>query len=153
MKLEFLMEYSAKLRPGGEPIGNGPLGTRHVAVVEGGEFEGPRLRGKLLASGGDWLLRDERGVTRLDVRATFATDDGAHIYVQYFGISQPPLQSAEQKPGERRATEYGDRYFMTTPRFETGDERYAWINDLVCVGEGRSTEDGVAYRVYAVVND
>jgi len=42
---------------------------------------------------------------------------------------------------------------MTAPRFETGDERYAWLNDLVCVGEGRSTEDGVAYRVYAVVND
>lgn len=152
MKLEFLLEYSAKLRRGGEPIGKGPLGTRHVAVVEGGEFEGPRLRGTLLASGGDWLLRDERGVTRLDVRITLVTDDGAYIYAQYYGVSRPP-ESADQQPGERRPTEYGDRYFMTAPRFETGDERYAWINDLVCVGEGRSTEDGVAYRVYAVVND
>ncbi len=42
---------------------------------------------------------------------------------------------------------------MTAPRFETGDERYAWLNDLVCVGEGKRTETGVAYRVYAVVND
>jgi len=41
---------------------------------------------------------------------------------------------------------------MTTPRFETGDPRYAWLDDLVTVGEGRITPDGVACRVYAVVN-
>ena len=152
MKLEFLMEYSARLRSGGEPIGRGPLGTRRVAVVEGGEFEGPRLRGTLAPSGGDWLLQDDRGVTRLDVRATFATDDGAYIYAQYFGIACPP-ESGQPRLGGRRATAYGERYFMTAPRFETGDERYAWLNDLVCVAEGRATEDGVAYRVYAVTND
>jgi len=152
MKLDFLMEFSAKLRPGAEPVGKGPLGTRFVAVVEGGEFEGPRLRGTLMPSGGDWVLRDEQGVARLDVRITLATDDGAHIYVQYHGVSRPLDESPPPSEG-RRATQYGDRYFMTAPRFETGDERYAWLNDLVCVGEGRSTEDGVAYRVYAVVND
>ena len=51
-----------------------------------------------------------------------------------------------------RETEYGEIYFMTAPRFETGDERYAWLNDLVCVGEGKRLTEGVAYRVYAVVN-
>jgi len=33
MKLEFLMEYNAKLRPGAEPVGKGPLGTRFVRAV------------------------------------------------------------------------------------------------------------------------
>ena len=42
---------------------------------------------------------------------------------------------------------------MTTPRFETGDDRYAWLNGLVCVAEGKRTEQAVAYRVYAVAND
>src|SRR5262245_4285744 len=41
---------------------------------------------------------------------------------------------------------------MTTPRFETGDERYAWLNGLVCVGEGRRTAQGLSYRIYAVAN-
>jgi hypothetical protein len=44
-------------------------------------------------------------------------------------------------------------YFMTTPVFETGDERYWWLNDLVCVAEGKLTADGASYRVYAVMND
>ncbi len=42
---------------------------------------------------------------------------------------------------------------MTSPRFETGDDRYAWLNGLVCVAEGKRWEQGVAYRVYAVRND
>ena len=42
---------------------------------------------------------------------------------------------------------------MVTPRFETGDERYAWLNELVCVGEGEPVPGGVAHRIYAVVNN
>ena len=49
-------------------------------------------------------------------------------------------------------TEYGDAYFMTQPRFETGDERYAWLNRLVTVGEGRLIPSGVEYRLYACEN-
>jgi len=36
-------------------IGTAPHGVRTVVPVTGGEFEGPRLRGKVLG-GGDWLL-------------------------------------------------------------------------------------------------
>jgi hypothetical protein len=42
---------------------------------------------------------------------------------------------------------------MTTPRFETADERYQWLNGLVCVAQGNAAPDGVEYRVYAVLND
>ncbi len=86
------------------------------------------------------------------MRATLETEDGAYIYVQYYGIGKPP-DTASPEAGERRSAEYGDRYIMTAPRFETGDERYAWLSELVCVAEGKRTEDGMAYRVYAVVND
>lgn len=151
MKLEFLCEYEAELRPEPTVVGKGPLGTRQVFDVTGGTCEGPRIRGRLLPSGGDWLLADERGVIRLDVRATIATDDGALVYFQYFGILRS--LTPDQPPGVIRPTAYGDQYFMTTPRFETGDTRYAWLNELVCVAEGRLTEKGVAYRVCAVVND
>lgn len=151
MKLEFLCEFTGDLRADSDVIGQGPLGTRVVANVTGGSCEGPRLKGKLLPSGADWFLVDGRGVVRLDVRATIETDDGAKIYVQYYGIGRPN-EPGGPALGASRPTEYGDSYFMTAPRFETGDERYVWLNDLVCVGEGRLTETGVAYRVYGVVN-
>ena len=84
-KLEYLMTYRADLE---EPIEIGavPSGSRQIYDVAGGSFEGPRLKGKLLASGGDWLLIGNDGVGRLDVRGTFETDDGARVYVQYHGV-------------------------------------------------------------------
>ena len=152
MKLEFLMEYTADLQPPSRNTGGGPFGTRGLAVVTGGSFEGPRLKGTIWAGGGgDWWLRGPDGVQRLDVRATFETDDGALIYVQYYGVARPEGDRPMAHRGE--ASEYGDAYFMTAPRFETGDERYTWLNGLVCVAEGKRTTQGVAYRVYVVEND
>jgi hypothetical protein len=47
------------------------------------------------------------------------------------------------------STDFADQYFRTTPRFETGDSRYAWLNQSVFVGEGRLYPGfGVEYRVY-----
>jgi hypothetical protein len=46
-------------------------------------------------------------------------------------------------------TEFGDQYFYTNPRIETGDERYAWLNTTFFIGEGRILPDlGVEYRVW-----
>jgi hypothetical protein len=151
MKLEFLMEYTATLRQPPDRLGAGPLGARTIFTVTGGSFAGPRLRGKLLPGGGDWYLRDAHDIGRLDVRATLETEDGALIYLQYQGINRPEPGKAARAPGE--PSRYGDRYFMTAPRFETADERYQWLNGLVCVAEGNAAPDGVEYRVYAVLND
>jgi len=150
MKLAHLMTYRADLKPPVE-VGKGPFGTRSIFDVTGGSAEGPRLRGRLLASGGDWLLLDEGGVGRLDVRGTLETDDGAHIYVHYHGV----LEMNEKVLGaleKGEATDYGDTYFMTQPRFETGDPRYAWLNRVVAVAEGRVLPSAVEYRVYELVN-
>jgi hypothetical protein len=84
-KLEYLMSYRADLKPPVE-IGAVPSGNRRIFDVTGGTFEGPRMKGRLLASGGDWLLIGNDGVGRLDVRGTLETDDGARIYVQYHGV-------------------------------------------------------------------
>ena len=54
---------------------------------------------------------------------------------------------------EGRETQYGDTYFMTQPRFETGDPRYAWLNSTVAVSQGRVLPNAVEYRVYQVVNE
>ena len=146
MKLEPLMNYYATLKPGIE-VGAGPYGNRVIVEVTGGEFEGPRLRGKLLTGGGDWLLFDGDGVGHLDVRATFQTHDGAAIYVQYFGrfVATEAIMQALQGNG---VTEYGDMDFFNQPRFETGDARYKWLNRVMAVGQGRVRNGRVEYQVF-----
>jgi hypothetical protein len=150
VKLDFLMEYSVDLKQPIPTTGVGPFGLRGLATVTSGTFEGPKLKGSISA-GGDWWLLGQDGVVRLDCRVTFETDDGAVIYAQYYGIWKEAADSPIPQPEE--ASEYGASYVMTTPRFETGDDQYQWLNDLVCVGEGKRTASGVAYRIYSVVND
>jgi Protein of unknown function (DUF3237) len=54
-------------------LGKTPLGDRRVAVVEGGSFEGPKLKGTVLRGGSDWILARPDGALQLDVRLTLKT--------------------------------------------------------------------------------
>jgi len=129
------------------PIGDGPIGTRVYYELSGGEVRGERLNGKVLG-GGEWALIAADGYLRVDVRAQVETDDGAFLYIQYFGLLE--LNDAVQTAlANGTATDFADQYFYTNPRFETGDERYQWLNTTFFVGEGRVTPNpGVEYRVW-----
>ncbi len=151
MRLEHLLHLHADLK---DPVqvGAGPSGVRQIFDVTGGYFEGPRLKGTLLASGGDWLLIGSDGVGRLDVRTTLQTDDGALIYVQYPGVAVFN-EAVVTALTEGKELQYGDTEFFTQPRCETGDPNYAWLNSVVAVGEGRMLPNAVEYNVSRVVND
>ena len=51
-------------------------------------------------------------------------------------------------PGE--AVDPALYYMRTTPWFETGDARYAWLNRTVCVGSGERLASAVRIDFYAV---
>ena len=152
MKLEHLLEFSTGFK---DPVsvGGGPLGERIIADLTGGSFEGPKLKGKVRASGADWALVSPEGNLRLDVRVVLETDDGAVIYMPYRGrmvINEAIGKILTEGEG---ATDYGDNYWVTQVQFETGDERYAWLNNVMAVGEGKLAPNVASYRVFAVQPD
>src|SRR5436190_117794 len=108
LKMTLLMDV---LFETGGP-GGGQVGNRNLVSVIGGTFEGPRLKGKVLPPGGDWLVTGAGNVRHLDVRALLVTDDDQRIYMTYNGIISQP--------------QGGERYWRITPYFETGSEKYAW---------------------------
>lgn len=150
MKLEQHMTLHADVRTITD-IGACPFGTRFIADVSGGHFEGDRLRGTIHPSGGDWLLIDAEGIGHIDVRLTLETDDGALIYVQYYGVlvMNEQVNSALTRNG---TTDYGDTYFMTNPRYETADKRYKWLNRIMSVAEGRLAPGAAEYQVFELMN-
>lgn len=128
-------------------VGKGPYGSRVVATVTGGWVKGERINGSIVGAGADWILIGDDGWGRLDVRAQIQTDDGAVIYAQYGGLLELNEKVTKaMTPGG--STAFTDQYFRTTPRLESGDERYAWVNTTLFVGEGRLHERGVEYRLY-----
>jgi hypothetical protein len=133
-------------------IGDGPLGRRILFGAAGGSFEGPRLRGEVLAGGGDWALFRPDGAMSLDVRLTLRTHDGALVHMSYGGrwITPPELRAEMADPARRHQVDPARYYFRTNPLFETGAPPYTWLNDIVCVGTGYLVEGGIAYKVAQV---
>jgi hypothetical protein len=148
MNLEFEFSYDALLKPG-VTVGAGPLGVRSYHEIIGGVVQGKRLNGQVLTGGGDWLLMGQDGWGQVDVRAQILTDDGVAIYSYYKGLLEFSAKVAEAA-AKGGGTDFPDQYFRTTPRFEAGDPRYAWLNQNLFVAEGRIIPGGVAYNVYRV---
>ena len=134
-----------------QAIGLTPFGQRTTFIVGEGTFEGPRLRGKILPGGGDWMLEGSGGLCQLDVRKTFETDDGALIDVRYIGLYRYN-DTVNARLAAGQSCEFGDTLFQVQVRFETGAEKYHWLNETLAVGEGRETSKGVIYRLYAIAS-
>lgn len=149
MELEYEFTFTARLAPAVQ-VGAGPYGARRIREVLGGRVDGERISGTVGSGGGDWVLTGPDGFGRLDVRLTLHTGDGAHIYVQYFGVIEYGDAAVAANAGER-SSDYGDHYFRIAPRLETGDSRYAWVNRTLFVAKGRIHPGPVVeYRVHRV---
>jgi hypothetical protein len=129
-----------------QKLGTVPHGIRSIVPVTGGDFEGPRLRGRVLPGGGDWLLLRTDGVLELDLRITLETDDNALIYMTFQGLRHGP-PDAIAALGRGEAVDPARYYFRTLPRFETSTETYAFLNRIVTVGVGEARPDGAVHRI------
>jgi len=146
--VEHLLDMTVELEPP-QVIGT-RFGTRMNSIVRTGHFEGDRLRGEVLPGGGDWMLLGDDRVGQMDVRATLRTDDDELIHMAASGVAAIPEEASKRiAAGERVAVD--EMYTRSVIRFETGAERYAWLNSLVTVAfnelVGIERMDYFAYRV------
>ena len=136
--------------PPPQKLGAVPHGTRVIAPITGGTFEGPRLRGKVLPGGGDWTLLRSDAVLELDLRITLETDDGALISMTSFGLRHgPPEVLAALARGE--SVDPSKYYFRTAPRFETSVPQYAFLNRLIAIASGDRRASGPIYTVEEIL--
>src|SRR5438093_2391951 len=128
-------------------LGAVPHGTRRTVPLNGGDFDGPRLRGTVLPGGSaDWLLLRADGVLEMDLRVTLRTHDGGLISMRSFGLRHgPPDVIAAIGRGEPvdPAT-----YYFRTPRFQTAHPAYGFLNRLVAVASGDRRPEGPIYTIH-----
>jgi hypothetical protein len=133
---EFVYEAIVDIEPGID-LGVGPLGQRAMVPITGGTFEGPDIRGTVLAGGADRQLVREDGIRMLDALYELQTDDGAIITVRNQVLSH-------SRPGEARFS------FIQI----TAPEEYAWLNQSIHVGtldSLRPDRQAVLVRVFRLV--
>jgi hypothetical protein len=135
LQSEFLMELV--LEKGAASNVGPPGATRVVVAIAGGTFQGPKLRGTLVAPSADWLSVRPDGSSLVDIRALMQTDDEQKIYLTCRGIAYPV-------PGD-------SLHSRILPFFETASARYAWLNNVVAVGVLRPVPAKISYRVFQIL--
>lgn len=129
---EFVFEAVVEVAAGMN-LGEGPYGQRGMVPITGGTFEGPDIRGTVLAGGADRQLSRPDGVRMLDALYELQTDDGAVITI-HNQVLIPPGQT--------------NRFSLITI---TAPEAYGWLNESVYVGTLNSLRpevDAVVVRVF-----
>jgi hypothetical protein len=117
------------------------VGPRVIAAITEGTFQGPKVKGKVVTPAGEWGATRPDGAYVIDVRLELRTDDDALIFAAYRGIVYTPPAGS------------GNRYWVTTPVFETASEKYAWMNRIVCVAIAYTVPKelgDVAYHIYEI---
>ena len=116
-------------------IKGGPVGTRIVAEVDTIEMTGENLTASMVGkSAADWLTVGPDGsYGTLDVRATMQTDDDELIYVEYSGRIDLTTGAV-----------------VSAPLFQTGAEKYDWLNRMQAVGIGQNSPESLVYELYSV---
>jgi hypothetical protein len=134
---------------GAAQIGRTPEGQRIIAPVTGGTFQGERLYGKVLPGGADWVRFRTDGTMKIDVRLTLQTDDGALIYLSYQGRFLATAGAMGQL-AQGKTLAAGSYSLVMVAKFECGDERYVWLNDVIAVGIGEQAGFNPVYTIYEI---
>ena len=114
-----------------------PGGNRVVVPVSTGTFEGPKLKGFVVAPSGDTITVRQDGSSVLDLRLLLQTDDGQKVLMTCRGIAY--------------TTPDGSLFARLQPLFETGAEKYTWLNKVVAVGVFHPLPGKIAYRIYRIL--
>ena len=128
-----------------------PMGERRrIDIFNGGEVEGPLLRGTILPGGSDTLLTRNDSSLAPSVRLVIKTDDESLILVRYKGVRHGPPEVMERIANGMNV-EPSEYYLRNAPFFETSSGKYDWLNRIVSVGIGRRETNSAVYDVHEIL--
>ena len=149
--LEFAFEIKIKVDPGkGFEAGDTPRGLRRMIPITGGTFEGPNVKGIVIPGGYDFQLLRNDNVMEIDARYVLQTNDGALITIVNRGLRHADKEVMQQMANgiEVSPSLY---YFRSVPQFETGSEKYDWLNRSVFIANGVRKPAEVIIGVFKVL--
>ena len=124
-------------------------GVRRIIPIIGGEVRGG-VNGKVLPFGADFQIIRPNELIELEAKYAFETDDGAVVYVENKGIRFGPVELL-QKLKRNEPVDPKLIYCRTSPKFETGAEKYRWLMERLFVASVARHADRVVIDVFQVM--
>ena len=118
--------------------------------IKGGSFEGPNIKGTVIAGGYDFQLLRDDNVMEIDARYVLQADNGVLITIVNRGLRHADAEVMQQMANgiEVSPSLY---YFRSVPQFETGDKKFDWLNRTVFVANGIRKPAEVIISVFKVL--
>lgn len=143
MKLTHVTDLTVTV---GEPVMLGPVtgGMRGIVPIVGGSFDGPRLRGRVVAMGADWALLLPDGSASVDARYLLEMEDGTFVGIRNRGFCRPVAGQDNVYAGQSR------------PEFEAPiGSAHAWMNEatFTCVFTSYLAKGEVNLRFFLIETD
>lgn len=149
---EFALQSRVLVNPKLTSLGSlGGMGERKMLDIWGGDFEGPKLRGRIVPGGGDWPLIRPDGVGLTNARYTYQTDDGIYINVINTGYRHAPPEALKRLDTKQNVVDPDDYYLRCNTVFEAPDGRYGWMNRHVFVALGERHPEVLFLRYFMLL--
>jgi len=135
----------------GEVTSAGDIGTgvRRIVPILGGEVRG-KINGRFCAVGADFQMIRPNGLMEIEAKYAFETDDGAVVYVENRGFRFGPAELL-QKLSRGEPVDPKLVYCRTTPKFETGHEKYCWLMQHIFIASVGRLGDRAVIDVHQVL--
>jgi len=148
--LEFCFRISVDVTGGMKELGKTSKGIRRIIPITGGSFEGPNIKGKVVAGGYDWQIVRSDDVVELEARYVLQTNEGDLITVVNTGLRHGPPE-VMQRLAKGEEVDPSEYYFRSIPLFETGNPKHAWLMQSVFIANGIRKPTQVFIDVWRVV--
>ncbi|MFM0229657.1 DUF3237 domain-containing protein [Paraburkholderia sediminicola] len=133
-RFEYLMQARVLAAPALRMGNSNGMGERIMMPILGGDFEGPRLRGRIVPGGGDWPLIRPDGVGQTDARYTLETDDGVFINIRNTGYRHGPAEAMKTLNSYHGVADPESYYLRVWTAFEAPVGKYDWLARHVFFG-------------------
>lgn len=148
MQLEKAFRLTSHVTPPVD-VGETPQGHRQYIGSRRTVAEGDLLSGEAVPGGGDWLVVDPSGWAHPGIHYVLRTPDGAHVQLEATGLMEMN-EALGRALAEGGSTQLEDAYIRSVFTLSSGDDRYAWVNTALFVGEAHLEPGAIVYDVYRV---
>jgi hypothetical protein len=131
-----------------DEVTDSPLGAVRYVNIASGTFTGRRLKGKVVPGGSYSVRLRADSTAEIEARTTLMARGGHVIFMQYRGLlhAEPPI-FMRLRAGDSSVKPTAYTYCVSAT-FETGSEKYAWLNRILAAGTGLRTANGVTYQLH-----
>lgn len=120
---------------------------KRIVPITGGDFSGPRIRGRVVPGGGDWQSILPDGSAQVRALYVLEASDGAMIGITNTGLRRGSADAlARLAAGE--LVDPSEYYFRATPVFDVADGPHQWLKENIFVAVGARYPDSVSIDVF-----